>query len=382
MKIKFRKLVSYLILQNLIFANNAFAQTDFKLPELIPSFNNNIQCDAGAKIPNSDFAKNLRDSAMIEWGYFGKQTIDESGKIIAFGGNEGESDIDVAGGAELSKQVPWFNVLRYWKILQANGGFENFRNTNYFIDDVLNPNAKTGEGKRGKNSFDTRILPIIEKLKLNENLDEKEKKVIENALLRSAIIDMPWSGAFISAIHAIAFEKTFQKPAVELNFQYSGRHSVYIKDGFIIAKQELENQAFQKNSLYRACNPALTMPRIGDMYCYVRLGAGAKFKEYNFTQSFDMAAFLYFNDGDKNLRNTHCDIVVNIDKNAHFIDVMGGNVYQSVSLKRLLLNDENKLAISIYDNETIDAKQKQNLCRKNNCNLNAKPWFVLLQARE
>lgn len=379
---KFKKIFANILICNFCFVNFAFAQTEFKLPSEVSKFNNLSQCEKGSNAPIKDFAKNLRDSAMIEWGYLGKQTIDETGKIVAFGGNEGESDIDVAGFAEFSKEVPWFNVLRYWKILQSIGGFENFRNTNYQIDDFLLPNSKTGNGGRGKNGFDTKINPIIEKFKTFENLSDKEKKVIENALLRAAIIDMPWSGAFISAMHAIAFEKTFQKPPNEFNFQYSGRHSVYIKDGFLTASQEISNSLIQTYSYYRACNAATTSPRIGDMYCYVRLGTGAKFKEYDISQSFDMAAYLYFNDGDKNLRNTHCDIIVNIDKNAHFVDVIGGNVYQSVSLKRLWLNENNLLSLSIYDNTQTDAAAKAKLCRKNNCNLNAKPWFVLLQARE
>lgn len=362
---------------NVFYSNFAFAQTT----ENITKFDNEKQCEIGSKTGIGTFATQFNQAAIEEWKNFERQTIDNDGKLSIFGGAEGETNELVSGSAKINKEAPWYNVYRYWMIL-FDGKLANdrFRPYSYKNHDFMDADGQTG-GIIGNNNNSAQKL--IAKINSSPELSEEDKIIISDAINRASIIDAPWSGTFISAMHKIAIERVQSIQPQALNFRLSSRHSNYIKEAYLTAKGEIENNVSNPNyGRYRACDPSKTKPRIGDMICYVRLGTATTFKKYSLSDSFQEAAQIYFYGDDEKLKNTHCDIISSIDNDKNEIEVIGGNVQQSVTKKTLNLDRHNKtLTPSNYDDAETLKNEGDKICKKQNCRLNAKPWFVLLQSR-
>lgn len=120
--------------------------------------------------------------------------------------------------------------------------------------------------------------------------------------------DLPWSATFVSFI--------MRKAGAGERFKYSAQHSVYIRAA-ILAKTK--NKADAGMWGFRIKERA---PEPGDLVCYPRQ-AGVGYD----TPSADYKA--------------HADIV--IASTAHEIEVIGGNVGNSVTLKHLATDDEGLL---------------------------------------
>jgi hypothetical protein len=111
--------------------------------------------------------------------------------------------------------------------------------------------------------------------------------------------DFPWSAAFISYVMRTA--------GAGNKFKYSAQHSTYITWAIRNRKRNLTDQSFWGFRLEERA------PVPGDLVCYPRqAGVG-----YDTTSSY----------------KSHCDIVVAVRPNQ--IDVIGGNVGNSVTLKTL-----------------------------------------------
>lgn len=121
--------------------------------------------------------------------------------------------------------------------------------------------------------------------------------------------DFPWSAAFISYVMKTA--------GAGDRFKYSAQHSVYITWAIKNRTRNVANAAFLGFRLNERA------PDLGDLVCYAReAGIG-----------YDTTTALY---------KSHCDIVV--AKRAGEIDVIGGNVSNSVSRKTLATNSSGLLA--------------------------------------
>lgn len=114
--------------------------------------------------------------------------------------------------------------------------------------------------------------------------------------------DIAWSSAFISYL--------MKKAGAGDNFVYSPSHSKYITDSIANRKQGKINEPFVG---YKTSEVA---PQVGDLVCYTRQSG----VNYDTT-----GAYL-----------SHCDLVV--EKKSNEIEVIGGNVNQSVT-KRILKTD-------------------------------------------
>ena len=112
--------------------------------------------------------------------------------------------------------------------------------------------------------------------------------------------DIPWSAAFISYI--------MRKAGADGRFRFNALHSVYIRKAIKARQQRNRKYGFWGFQLFERS------PEVGDLVCYAREPG----------ISFDTQSANY---------KSHADIVVS--KSDHAIQVIGGNVGSSVSLKTL-----------------------------------------------
>ena len=126
--------------------------------------------------------------------------------------------------------------------------------------------------------------------------------------------DWPWSAAFISTIHEDA--------EVGPQFRRSPAHARYIRDAIF------SKQAGHKDAAYWGHRITERAPQVGDMVCYSRQKG----------VSYDKQPLRY---------KSHTDMVTAVRPGE--VDVVGGNVGQSVS-KRTLKTDENGLIVDTSRN--------------------------------
>lgn len=126
--------------------------------------------------------------------------------------------------------------------------------------------------------------------------------------------DWPWSAAFISTVHEDA--------NVGPQFRRSPAHARYIRDAIFSKRDGVEQAAYWGHRITERA------PQVGDMVCYSRQKG----------VSYDKQPVRY---------KSHADIVTAVRPGE--VDVVGGNVGQSVS-KRTLKTDENGLIVDTQRN--------------------------------
>ena len=157
---------------------------------------------------------------------------------------------------------------------------------------------------------------------------------------RAFAMDSAWSAVFISYVMG---------QADVAGFIGSPRHFDYIK------------HAWQHGTPYAYTNPNTTAPDVGDMLCYVRGKNGVMgfdgLSQYLQTQSHWLTA--------------HCDVVVDVHSDEVWL--IGGNVMNTVMLRKLPLTDG-----------LMNLPTGKDDCRHDNeqaCNLNRQNWAVLLRLK-
>jgi hypothetical protein len=162
-------------------------------------------------------------------------------------------------------------------------------------------------------------------------------------------------------------------------FSYSAAHVTYIAAAIRQSVSDVSDGAGKH--FFRACDPDLTKPRVGDLYCYHRHVEGTRYSYEQKGPSLFRSLFRDFLGEEQPIWLSHCDIVVRIDDKAKKVTVIGGNVQNSVTERVLNLNRKGALSSSqgtkaceSYNPETVRTGEP-------NCNLNSQEWFVLLQAR-
>ena len=156
--------------------------------------------------------------------------------------------------------------------------------------------------------------------------DPETREVLREAALRAAIIDTPWSAAFISYV-------VRQAGVGVTAFKFSNAHRAYIYDAFQASVAELTNEAGDR--LYRACPLTATKPRPGDIVCQQREPSLADASEEVVRER--IRSELGGSAAARTIRRTHCDVVASVDAKARKVYVIGGNVIQSVTAKKLNL---------------------------------------------
>lgn len=187
---------------------------------------------------------------------------------------------------------------------------------------------------------------------------------------RVALIDHPWSAVFISHVMRLA-------GLDEAQFRMSATHQSYVRAA--LASNSAEAFGAPTRYAYRACDVRDTPARVGDLLCTTRAPDDA-------IDTFDdLAQTLVWRSA-----SMHCDLVVGRD--AARIEAIGGNVVQTVTLRRLsLAADGSGLLWPAYlasahrqQAERLAAPASEGAAQAllPDTRLNQQPWSVLLQLRQ
>ena len=199
------------------------------------------------------------------------------------------------------------------------------------------------------------------------------------AALRAAVIDTPWSAAFVSYVIR-------QAGATADAFHFSNAHRAYIYDAFATSAAEATNAASKQ--IYRACPVTTTRPRVGDLICHQREPALATASDTEVRER--IRTELAGNSDTRSVRRTHCDVIAHIDARAHKMYIISGNVYHAVSARKL--NLRRNLTLSARQHGNCSDAARWSLpqpatatavpsSHTGSCSLNDRKWFVLLQLR-
>ena len=349
-------------------AHPAFARVDRNAAKFWKAVQ--ARCDATAAIPPNKLGRRIAQAAIEEFFRFGGHAIDSNGRLFNFGLTEAEH-AEEHGGEQPARlgDLGWWRVMQYWRSLYG----ENIGNK---IEVLGYENASNATGA----AQTTTLLraDVGDLLRAAEGIaDPAQREIVHEAILRAAAIDTPWSAAFTSYV--------IRQAGVSADaFQFANAHRVYIYDAFATSAGELTGKP--DGRIYRACPVFATTPREGDLICFQRETSLAETSEEAVRER--IRAELTIATKAPTVRHTHCDVVAHVDAGASKVYVIGGNIYQSVSVKKLNLRRPG-LKISVLQSGDCGGRGHWTLPRPSpeaenfaqNCSLNDKKWFVLLQLR-
>jgi hypothetical protein len=303
-------------------------------------------CIAGAIKPVKD--ARIREAvahARQQHALFGGQVIARAGAVVAVGFHEAEFD------RPAGESTPtWMRVAGFWAAL----------------DEEL-PSAfrsPAGDLVDRKKLFDR--IAAHSQTNGENRLDEKQLSAVEAAFLRNALVDQPWSAAFISFL--------MKKSNFSRNeFEFSDSHVDYVDKAVLTSSAEVRGEFTEY--AYRACDVATTRPRQGDMICYTRGSAAAIDSHAKLLAHLELRRSV----GDSGLVPMHCELVTSSDENGNAkIETIGGNVFQSVTLRKMTLNATKTLSRTYFHSRRSPVCTQGKSCSGN---LSWKRWVVLLQFR-
>ncbi|HEY4141130.1 MAG TPA: DUF2272 domain-containing protein [Pseudolabrys sp.] len=326
-------------------------------------------CDAtAAKLP-SDTAKRIAQSAIDEFKLFDGHEIDATGRLFHFGLTEAEHEEDDGGGRPQASlgRAGWQQVSKYWRVLFDNAPWDKlevrgYRDASNFVPETQSELLRTSAA---------RLLQAAD-----AEQDPIQREVLREAAIRAAMIDTPWSAAFISYV--------IRQSGVAANaFQFSNAHRAYIYDAFAASVEELAKQA--GDHLYRACPVATTKPRIGDLICEQREPTLADASDKDVRER--LRQEIESKSSTRMLRRAHCEVVARVDAKARRMYTIGGNVAQSITARQLNLRRNLRFAVAQKghcggnNRWALELPSTTAPRQPTKCSLNDKKWFVLLQVR-
>ncbi|MBC5781520.1 DUF2272 domain-containing protein [Ramlibacter sp. USB13] len=292
-------------------------------------------CSATAKRAPGDPRIHLAIAeALRQHELFGGQTIERNGGMFRVGQHEAEW-----GRAPGDPTGVWQRVAAFWQALDASEP----------------PRVLTSQG----------WVERTEAAGGAATIGSRADLAVREALLRAAIIDTPWSAAFLSYVM-----KTAGFGAEE--FVFSDSHVDYVQASFQASAAEAAGS--EVRYAYRACDVATTPPRAGDMLCATRAST-AGVASYR-----ALAAALSTRMGSEPFP-MHCELVVRADAGGDAkLETIGGNVVQSVTLSRMTLNADKVLGAAYFAGAApaADCVRSGQECREH---LGRRPWAVLMQLR-
>ena len=248
----------------------------------------------------------LGAAARTEHHAFGSQTLDDEGRLISSGNSEGE-DVHSRGGSP----APWQRVLGYWQAVDPQDG----RLPSLVRFGALRP----ADRQLLRQALNQATAAHLQGLGVgpDQGLESSELRAVETALDRVAVIDTPWSAAFISWLARQAGLGAGEFVFSEAHVDYAGA-----------AWQAGADEAAGRPTRYamRACDITRTPPRVGDLVCQTR---GAEAGLDSFEKIGEVLATRPTGGGALPM---HCDAVVSVD--ATGFEAIGGNVLQSVTRRR------------------------------------------------
>lgn len=296
----------------------------------------NPACASTAMRPSGDARiRQAIDAARREHELFGGQTIERNGGMFRVGHQEAEWSRPPG-----ESTAAWERVAMFWRALS----------------DAETPVLVTSLGRMGRTEAAGAAAAT-------GPAPTRAEVAIREALLRAAIIDTPWSAAFISYLMKTAgFAST--------EFAFSDSHVDYVRAA--LETSEAETQGRQATHAFRACDLASTRPRAGDLICATRASTAG-------TVRFDALATAMAARSPGQSFPMHCDLVVRSDEGGDAkLEAIGGNVVNSVTLSRMTLNANKVLSGAYLANPAGECAARSQRCREH---LSRRPWLVLLQFR-
>lgn len=292
----------------------------------------------------------IAEAALNEYYEFNGHRINADGYLWKSGSAESETEplVDPDSGyadENRSGRFAWRRVWDYWLALDKHIARDALSRKVISVPGLLeNPGT----------TYPPDEIRLSDLFSSFTAQDTRTEAALKQAAVRAALNDSPWSAAFISYLMD-RVQLTGQQ------FRYSPAHWQYIQRAF----EEPGGYA------YKACDPRVTTPRIGDLLCYSRGKAPLK----NFAQWQNAVKAPDFSAA------SHCEVVIDVDLDAKKMELVGGNVLQSVARRKLKLNAENMLSAS-HDPERTKAGKNRECLRDKTCDqqdLNSQYWAVLLR---
>jgi hypothetical protein len=326
------------------------------------------RCDATAAKPPSELGRRIAQTAVDEFTRFGGHRIDSNGRLFHFGLTEAQHEEGTGSRQANLDHLGWWQVMRYWRALYGDDAISKIEVRGYRDASTSAQDAQAAL---------LRTTPA-ELLRAAEAVSEPaQREILREAALRAAIIDTPWSAAFISYVIR-------QAGVTDSAFQFANAHRAYIYDAFATSAAELKGEP--DNRIYRACPATTTRPRVGDLICHQREPALADATAESVRES--IRTELAGNPDARTVRRTHCDVVAHIDARAHKMYAVSGDSYHAVAARKLNLRRD--LKFSALQRGPCVTPGQWTLPRplaahaglqRDECSLNDKKWFVLLQLR-
>jgi hypothetical protein len=351
-------------------AHPALAQTD-RSPA---AFWKTVQarCDATAAKPPGELGRRIAQIAIDEFTRFGGHWIDSTGRLFRFGLTEAEHEEEGGGARQPSlDRLGWWRVMKYWRELYGNDTPDKLEVRGYRDASSSTDEAQVTALVR---SNAAQLLRAAEGVP-----DPAAREIVREAAIRAAIVDTPWSAAFVSYV-------VRRSGVAAKAFRFTNAHRVYIYDAFATSVAEPTDAAGDR--LYRACPLTATTPRPGDLICQQREPALADSSDAAVRER--IRTELESSNGARSVRRTHCEVVAHVDAPARKVYTIGGNVNQAVTARKLNLRRD--LKFSPAQGTHCGGSGRWTLPRRladtagapshaEKCSLNDRKWFVLLQLR-
>jgi hypothetical protein len=289
--------------------------------------------ETATQAPSPSRALAMASFALQEHEAFGGQSMDAEGRMTEAGDSEAEDTRRTVPGL-----APWQRVLGYWQAVDPQ------------LPSLVRFGALRGADRRLQGMG---VGP-------DEGLDSVELRAVQAALSRVAVIDTPWSAAFISWLAR-------QAGLADDEFVFSEAHVDYAGAAWQAGVEEAAGRPTRY--ALRTCDLTRTPPRVGDLVCQAR-GAGAGFDTFD-----KIGEVLAARDTGGEPLPMHCDVVVAVD--ATGFDTVGGNVLQSVTRRRLDFAPGTRWLDQSYLPEGCTPGAPGCIDR----HMSRQPWSLLLQWR-
>jgi hypothetical protein len=350
-------------------AHPAFAQAD----RAATKFWSGVQatCNATAAKAPGALGQRIAQTAIDEFTRFGGHRIDSDGHLFRFGLTEAEHEEDDGGNPRAPLgHFGWWQVMKYWRSLFGDDPASKIEVRGYRDASTSTQDAQEAALLR---------TSVAELLRLADQVSDPDlREIVRETAMRAGIVDTSWSAAFISYVIR-------QSDVTSNAFHFANAHRVYIYDAFAVSAAELTNDAGE--GIYRAC-PLATRPRAGDLLCQQREAALADTTDEAVRER--IRAELEGSADARSVRRTHCEVVAHVDRAAHKVYTIGGNVNQAVTARKMNLG--RNLTFSTSQKGNCGSPRHWSLPQgaghpadapghAENCSLNDKKWFVLLQLR-
>lgn len=333
-----------------------------------PALAQDARCLASAAQPAPPQAQAMAAAARREHLAWGGAALDAHGRLTHAGAAEGA---DTRAG--LLGDAPWERVLRYWSAVDGSA-VDGSAVDGSAVDAAarLPDQVRFGGLRPARRHLLEQALAQAADARLaglgagpEQGLAAHEARALQVALARVAVIDTPWSAAFISWL---AREAGLRDAA----FAFSEAHADYAAAAWATTQAE-QAEAAGAPSPYamRACDLLRTPPRVGDLVCQAR-GHSAGLDDYA-----TLADALRQRLHDGRALPMHCDVVTALD--AQGFETIGGNVLDAVTRRRLDFAPGTRRLDPSYLPDGCAAAADAATCPDRH--MSRQPWSLLLQWR-